>query len=184
MVARGRANGLDAVGIAGAEPFERTRVDLEERRAAGLNADMQFTYRDPARSTDPSRTLPGARSIVVGAVRYASDLLDEPGSIGPASDGAASSPPSGGAVVGPLGRVARYATGDHDAVLRGALAHQQSAAWAVGAGAVLASTAWFSALGFGATRLAPLFSRPRAWQVLDLGVAAVMATLAVGLVVG
>ncbi len=122
MVARGRANGLDAVGIAGAEPFERTRADLEERRAAGLNADMQFTYRDPARSTDPSRTLPGARSIVVGAVRYASDLLDEPGSIGPASDGAASSPPSGGAVVGPLGRVARYATGDHDAVLRGALA--------------------------------------------------------------
>ena len=69
-------------------------------------------------------------------------------------------------------------------VLLGSLAHQQSAAWAFGAGAVLASTAWFSALGFGATRLAPLFSRPRAWQVLDLGVAAVMATLAVGLVVG
>ncbi len=68
-------------------------------------------------------------------------------------------------------------------VLLGSLAHQQAAAWAFGAGAVLASTAWFTALGFGATRLAPLFARPRAWQVLDLAVAAVMAALAVTLVV-
>ena len=78
VVARGRAHGLDAVGIADAAPFLRTRADLEARRAAGLNADMQFTYRDPERSTDPSRTLPGARSLVVGAVRYASTpAIDE-----------------------------------------------------------------------------------------------------------
>jgi epoxyqueuosine reductase len=106
VVARGRANGLDAVGIAGAEPFERTRSDLLERRAAGLHADMQFTYRDPDRSTDPSRTLPGARSLVVGAVRYAS-RTDE-------SDA--------GAADRPGARVARYATGDHEAVLRQGLA--------------------------------------------------------------
>ena len=68
-------------------------------------------------------------------------------------------------------------------VLLGSLAHQQSAVWAFGAGAVLASATWFSALGFGATRLAPLFARPRAWQVLDLVVALVMAALAVTLVV-
>jgi L-lysine exporter family protein LysE/ArgO len=35
------------------------------------------------------------------------------------------------------------------------------------AGASVASLSWFSALGFGARWLAPLFARPRAWQVLD-----------------
>jgi epoxyqueuosine reductase len=108
VVARGRANGLDAVGIADAAPFERTRRDLLERRAAGLHADMQFTYRDPDRSTDPSRTLPGARSLIVGAVRYASDV-----------DGDDPSPSDRRR---PSARVARYATGEHEAVLRGALA--------------------------------------------------------------
>lgn len=68
-------------------------------------------------------------------------------------------------------------------VLLGSMAHQQPAAWAFGGGVVLASAAWFGALGFGASRLRPLFSRPRAWQVLDLVVAAVMAGLAVTLVV-
>jgi L-lysine exporter family protein LysE/ArgO len=34
-------------------------------------------------------------------------------------------------------------------------------------GAASASLAWFSVLGFGSRRLAPLFARPRAWQVLD-----------------
>ncbi|MBT0994354.1 LysE/ArgO family amino acid transporter [Cellulomonas sp. DKR-3] len=68
-------------------------------------------------------------------------------------------------------------------VLLGSMAHQQPAAWAFGAGVVLASAAWFGTLGFGATRLRPLFARPRAWQVLDLVVAAVMAGLAVTLVV-
>ena len=63
-------------------------------------------------------------------------------------------------------------------VLLGSLAHQQPVAWAFGGGAVLASGMWFGALGFGATRLRPLFARPRAWQVLDVTVAAVMAILA------
>ncbi|GEL94465.1 LysE/ArgO family amino acid transporter [Cellulomonas composti] len=69
-------------------------------------------------------------------------------------------------------------------VLLGTLAHQSPAPWAFGVGAVLASATWFAGLGFGATRLRPLFARPRAWQVLDLAVAAVMAALAVVLVVG
>lgn len=34
-------------------------------------------------------------------------------------------------------------------------------------GACGASAAWFTLLGFGSRRLAPLFARPRAWQVLD-----------------
>jgi len=35
------------------------------------------------------------------------------------------------------------------------------------AGASVVSLLWFGALGFGARWLAPLFARPRAWQVLD-----------------
>jgi L-lysine exporter family protein LysE/ArgO len=53
--------------------------------------------------------------------------------------------------------------------------------WFVG-GAALASGAWFAALGFGARLLAPLFSRPRAWQILDILVGATMLALAAGLV--
>lgn len=49
-------------------------------------------------------------------------------------------------------------------------------------GAVLASLAWFVALGFGATRLAPLFARPAAWRVLDLLVAAMLWTIAASLI--
>ena len=52
--------------------------------------------------------------------------------------------------------------------------------WFVG-GAALASGAWFAALGFGARLLAPLFSRPRAWQILDILVGATMLALAAGL---
>ena len=50
------------------------------------------------------------------------------------------------------------------------------------AGAGLASTLWFAALGYGARLLTPLFARPAAWRVLDLGVAALMFGIAWGLV--
>ena len=49
------------------------------------------------------------------------------------------------------------------------------------AGAGLASTLWFVALGYGARLLTPLFARPAAWRVLDLGVAALMFGIAWGL---
>jgi epoxyqueuosine reductase len=98
----GRAAGLDAVGIAPAGPFEGTRRDLEERKAAGLHGGMHFTYGDPGRSTDPARALPGARSLVVGGRRYRQ----------------ADAPPPAGR---PVGRVARYARRDHYAELRTAL---------------------------------------------------------------
>jgi epoxyqueuosine reductase len=97
----GRHAGLDAVGVAPAEPFSTTRRHLEERRAAGLHGGMAFTYRNPARSTDPAATVPGARALVVGAKAY----------------GAPEPPPPDG----PAGRVARYVWTDHYAVLRDAL---------------------------------------------------------------
>ena len=53
--------------------------------------------------------------------------------------------------------------------------------WSFAAGAVLGSTLWFTALGFGAVLLRPLFARARAWQVLDAVIAAVMFALAASL---
>lgn len=46
------------------------------------------------------------------------------------------------------------------------------------AGAAAASFAWFFALGYGARLLSAVFERPRAWQILDLGIAFVMAAIA------
>jgi len=57
------------------------------------------------------------------------------------------------------------------------------ARWAFGAGAGLGSVLWFSALGFGARLLAPLFARPTAWRVLDAIIALVMIALAISLAV-
>ena len=67
-------------------------------------------------------------------------------------------------------------------VLLGSVASTHGdARWAFGAGAAIGSILWFSALGFGARLLAPLFARPIAWRVLDGFIAVVMVTLAVTL---
>lgn len=97
----GRQAGLDAVGFARAEPFDETRRLIERRRGEGLAANMQFTYRNPGRSTDPRLALEGARSLVVGARGY---LRQDPGAAPPGH-----------------GRVARYSWVDHYAPLRRAL---------------------------------------------------------------
>lgn len=57
-------------------------------------------------------------------------------------------------------------------------------ALAFAAGAVSASFTFFFGLGFGARLLAPIFARPRAWQVLDGIVAATMWSLAIGVALG
>ncbi|MEM7287400.1 MAG: tRNA epoxyqueuosine(34) reductase QueG [Actinomycetota bacterium] len=98
----GEEVGLDALGVAGAEVFESTLADLRSRKDQGLHADMQFTYRNPERSTDPTRHLPDARSLVVGALSYLRD-------------------PDGAELEGPAGRVARYVWEDHYRDLRSKL---------------------------------------------------------------
>jgi epoxyqueuosine reductase len=103
LVAAGRAAGLDAVGVAPAEPFATTRRHLARRKAAGLHGGMAFTYRNPERSTDPRRALRNAKALVVGARSYYR-----------------TSPRAGGGP-GPEGRVARYAWDDHYRELRNAL---------------------------------------------------------------
>ncbi len=109
LVAVGREAGLDAVGVARAEPFATTREHLARRKAAGLHGGMAFTYRRPERSTDAGQALPGAKSLVVAARSYlrsppvgAADQRNPPGE----------RPPR------PEGRVARYAWEDHYAALR------------------------------------------------------------------
>jgi len=104
-----RAAGLEAVGVTTSAPFTGTRRHLEERRAAGLHGGMAFTYRNPARSTEPARVVDGAHSVVVGALGYARRPPAEGG--------------GGDVAMGPVavGRVARYAWRDYYADLTGAL---------------------------------------------------------------
>ncbi|MEE9415049.1 MAG: tRNA epoxyqueuosine(34) reductase QueG, partial [Acidimicrobiales bacterium] len=94
----GRAHGLDAVGVAKAEPFDSTLANLEERKSAGLHGGMRFTYRNPRRSADPSLALPGASSLIVGARGYLQEM------------------PSVGAAVS--ARSARYVWDDNYTLLR------------------------------------------------------------------
>ena len=99
----GRAAGLCAVGVCRAEPFDEVAAVLHERKRAGLHGGMQFTYRNPDRSADPSRLVPGAAALVVGALEFEADAGD---------------PPEEG---GPYARVAAYARSDHYTALRAGL---------------------------------------------------------------
>lgn len=118
-LAAGRSSGLDAVGVARAAPFDRARAAIEQRIADGFDAGMAFTFRNPARSTDPTGLLPGAASLVVGATAY---LRLPPGGPGTGrSDG------TGGELTDTgehqtSGRVARYQWRDHYEPLRAGLA--------------------------------------------------------------
>ena len=101
LLAVGSSAGLDAIGVAGAHSFDDVRREIERRRDEGLHGGMQFTFRNPARSTDPTRILAGARSLVVGARRTPAARLAEVGA-------------------GRM-RIAAYARHDHYADLRASL---------------------------------------------------------------
>ncbi len=113
----GEEAGLAAIGIAPATPMATTRRILEERKAAGLSGGMQFTYRNPERSTDPGRVLAGAAALVVGAWAYG-ETPSERRTVGA---GAASGAYTNGGDDRPQGQVARYARHDHYQDLRAAL---------------------------------------------------------------
>lgn len=68
-------------------------------------------------------------------------------------------------------------------ILLGSIGGQQAGLgrWYFAMGAMLASAIWFSSLGLGARYLAPVFSRPLAWQLLDGIIAIVMWAIAVSL---
>jgi epoxyqueuosine reductase len=97
-----RQHGIEHLGVAPADVLTRARDALHQRKAAGLHAGMDFTYRNPDRSTDPGRAVEGARSVIVGARPYLADAV-------PARP------------AGPHGSVARYAWTDHYTLLRDGL---------------------------------------------------------------
>ena len=66
-------------------------------------------------------------------------------------------------------------------VLLGAVAAQYEDRLNFALGAMTASFVFFFALGYGARLLAPLFAKPRAWQVLDVVIGIVMWAIAVKL---
>jgi L-lysine exporter family protein LysE/ArgO len=66
-------------------------------------------------------------------------------------------------------------------LLLGSVAQQHAHRWLFGLGAAAASVAWFTALGTGAHRLAPLLARPAAWRVLDGLISVVMFGVAITL---
>ena len=137
LLAVGRRAGLDHIGIAPADVLRRARAALLERRAAGLHDTMQFTYRNPERSTDPSSSVAGARSMIVAARSY---VMDEP-----------ETPDT------PYGAVARYAWIDHYAPLRAGLREVANTLRAAGHKAVVIAdensmvdreAAWLAGLGW------------------------------------
>lgn len=97
--------GLEAgaafVSVAPADVLHRAREVLVARKSAGLNDTMEFTYRNPERSTDPKRAVSEAKAVIVAALPYGSDT--------PA-------PPSG-----PHGSIAQYAREDYYEKLSSAL---------------------------------------------------------------
>lgn len=93
--------GISHTGVASATVLTRAREAIDHRLSNDLTDGMQFTFRNPARSTDPGRAVAGAQSVFVAARPY---LLAEPERPADLS-----------------GRIARYAWVDHYAPLREAL---------------------------------------------------------------
>lgn len=93
--------GLDAIGFTNADVLEPARTVIASRKSKGLSGSMNFTYRNPERSTDPARSLPTSQSLIAGAVGYYRNSPQAPVELS--------------------GRVARYSWRDHYSGIRFAL---------------------------------------------------------------
>lgn len=100
----GRDRGLAGVGTTDLLPFEETRAEMHRRLKDGTAGRARFTYKNPNWATEPQRSMPWARSLVVGAWSYLPSAGDP------------------GATLPDTGRIARFATADHYARLRSGLA--------------------------------------------------------------
>ncbi len=107
----GQAAGLDAMGVAPAESFTAAQLTITRRKQQGLSGGMQFTYRNPRRSTNPKASLPQAASVVVGALAYAPAVEAST----PAAEAPAPRPDR------PHGQIAGYAQRDYYGQLRAGL---------------------------------------------------------------
>lgn len=132
LVEVGTAAGLDRVGACPARPWTATRSRIEAQRAAGRNGSMAFTYRNPARSTDPTRILRNASTLVVATRSYGAVEAEAEPDASP-EFGA----PTDAAAPAVSARVARYAAVDHYAALRASLGAVADELRAFGARAVV-----------------------------------------------
>ena len=94
--------GCVGFGVTTAGPFAGVAADMAARKAAGLAADLAFTYKAPAVAADVRRSFPWAERIVAVAFPYLPD--------------AGAAHPAPGTM-----RIARFADGDHYRGLRHAL---------------------------------------------------------------
>ncbi len=95
------------IGVADRAPFPDVAAEMERRVASGERGRLRFGYGAIDIATDPGRSFPWGRSIVVAAVPY----LD-------AGDGVVGS----GAMDEPRRSIARFADGDRYAAVRSVLA--------------------------------------------------------------
>ncbi len=135
LVAIGEQHAIDKIGFCSAETFTDVRAALHERKAAGLSADMAFTYRNPDRSTDPSRSVEGARSIVVGARSYRrTKAVSQPENPAPGNPESGNPESGNSELTGPgAAEIAEYVWEPHYAELRVGLEaiaeHLRDAGW-------------------------------------------------------
>jgi len=61
------------LGVTDAAPFPDVADTMHRRIDEGLSANLTFTYKDPTKATEPSRSFPWASSIVVVALPYLID---------------------------------------------------------------------------------------------------------------
>ena len=66
-------------------------------------------------------------------------------------------------------------------VLIGGIGAREPQRVAFALGAASASFVWYFSLGYGARMLTPLFAKPRAWRILDSGIAVVVLAIAASL---
>ncbi|UZN03216.1 LysE/ArgO family amino acid transporter [Cellulomonas sp. S1-8] len=168
---------------------------LAARRA--IRGDATLVVETPADRTMPPRpALENVTGVPVAAAAHADRNLAPGSRVGtvtgvPVAGGGGAGASSGHPVS--LGAVAATALAltwlnphvylDTVVLLGSVATGHGDARWWFAAGAALGSVLWFTGLGFGAALLRPVFARPTAWRVLDAVIAAVMVTIATGLVV-
>lgn len=116
LLSLGRTAGLDQVGVTSAAVLHRAREAIYQRKAQSLHNQMQFTFRNPERSTDPTKTLPSAQSVIVGALSYSSSYSNSFSNSGVNSS--AQTPEKEDKL---SARIARYVWSDYYAQLRQSL---------------------------------------------------------------
>lgn len=120
----GLTHGLDAVGVAPASQMSRAFDQIVARVRDGLVNDMQFTFRNPTRSTSPQLSVLGARSMIVGVRSYAREVdlaLEDLETQDLTGDNHSMTIQVKPAVDRVEGKVARYAWADHNEGLKQSL---------------------------------------------------------------